>query len=510
MFNQYGRVVRLLLAAGLLALMLLPAGCGSEVEENAGKSELTIGLGRDFYYGPEDRTFLHGSTNVWESLVYLDDNMEPYPWLAEKFYSSEDGMTWTFELREGIRFHDGEVMDAENVRDNLLRLSRHPGTAQPYKNLVEIRTAGPLAVEVELSVPLPAFPEMISYFPSAIYSSKVLDEQSNGLKEPIGTGPYIFDHYQDGTITLKANAHYWGGPPHIDTVLFKHIPDENTRVAALMAGEVDVLADVGVILPEQVPVLQADPEIKLLTVDVLTSIYLHYQTEKAPFDIPELRRAVSLLLDRAVLVDNLLDGYGTPATGLISPLAAYWVNPAVAPYYNPEEAKELVEAYLEEAVPVEILVNANWARRWPILSIAQYLQTELGKVGFTVVLKSLEMGAYNDAVKAGEYHITFSPWTGSDPDDFFSGWIFSEGSFNISRGLRFSDPEADRLIREAAAEMDRERRRELYFTLQELVEKQAPLVPLYHDMTVYACHSDVQDFTMDFNFRPNLHAVRFK
>ncbi len=505
MMRKYGWILVLLLTAALV----LPAGCASE-EEGAEKTELIIGLGRDFYYGPEDRTFLHGSTNVWESLVYLNENQEAIPWLAENFYHSADGRTWIFELREGVRFHDGREMDAQVVRDNLLRLSRHPATAQPYRNLVEVRAAGPLTVEVELSVPTPAFPEMISYFASAIFSPDVLNEENNGLTAPVGTGPYIFDNYHEDSITLKANPDYWGAPPHIETVVFKHIPDANTRVAALLAGEVDVLADVGVILPEQVPQLQADPDIQLLTVDVLTSIYMHFQTEKPPFDSPEMRRAAALLLDREELVESLLDGYGTPAAGFITPLAAYWINPAAAPRHDPEEAAALLKSHLEETGIVEILVNSNWAARWPILSLAQYLQTELGNVGIEAELISLEMGAYNDAVKAGEYHITFTPWTGSDPDDFFSSWILSDGSFNLNRGLRFSNPDADRLIHEAAGEMNRDKRRELYFALQELIAEETPLSPVYHDMTVYAARSYVQDFTMDFEFRPNLHAVRFE
>lgn len=502
----------LLLLAGLLAAA---AGCGAPGLDQPGpalpkRDTLTIGAGRDFHYGPSDRTFLHGSTNVWESLVYLDEQLQPVPWLAKKFYPSPDGLTWTFELREGIRFHDGSVMDAETVRENLLRLSRHPGTSAPYRNLVEVRAAGPLTVEVKLSVPVPAFPELISYFNSAMFSRAVLNAETNGLKAPVSTGPYVFDGYKDQVITLKAFPGYWGGPPQIETVIFKYIPDENTRVAALQAGEVDALADVGVILPEQVPLLQANKDIQLLTVKVLTSIYMVCQTEKAPLDNPAVRRAVALLLDREQLVDKLLGGYGTPAKGYISPLAQFWVNPAAAPRFEPEAARGLIKSHLAGPATVEILVNANWARRWPILSIAQYLQTELGKQGITAALKSLEMGAYNDAVRAKEYHITFTPWTGSDPDEFFSAWIRSGGNFNTSRGVGFSDAEADSLIIEAASEMNRERRRELYFTLQELVAEKTPLSPIYHDMTIYATRSYVRGFTMDFNFRPNLHAARFE
>jgi len=504
----------------LIVLLFTLAGCNGEettpmpIEsdepdetQEPARDTLIIALGRDFYYGPEDRTYLHGSTNVWESLVYLDDELNAVPWLSEGFYVSEDGLTWTFELREGIAFHDGNIMDAEIVRDNLLRLSRHPGTSQPYSELVDIRAVGPLTVEIELAVPMPAFPEMISYFPCAIFSPEVLADEGDGLTAPIGTGPYLFEAYGDDEITLKAFDNYWGGKAAVEKVIFKYVPDENTRVFALLAGEVDALADVGVVLPEQVPLLAENPDIEILTVDVLTSIFMHYQTGNRPFDSAELRRAVAMLLNREDIVSLMLDGFGTPAKGFITPLAGYWVNPAAAPVYDPSAAAEIIKDYVGGAGEVEILVNTNWARRWPILSIAQYLQTELTKLGFDTVINTLEMGAYNDAVSAGEYHITFTPWTGSDPDDFFRTWILSTGSFNVRRGILYSNANADELIAQAASEMNRGERKNLYFELQKLTAAEVPISPIYHDMTVYAVRSYVKNFSMDFNFRPNLHAV---
>ncbi len=507
----------------LFILLLIVSGCtgeevsdlnGEEMVENQevegqdpARDTLINALGRDFYYGPEDRTYLHGSTNVWEALVHLDDDLNASPRLAKNFYPSEDGLTWTFELRGGVQFHDGNIMDAEVVRDNLLRLSQHPGASQPWGDLVDIRVTGPLTVEIELSATLPAFPEMITYSSSAIFSPDVLDSETNQLLAPVGTGPYMFHDYTDGEITLKRFDDYWAGSANVETVVFKYVPDENTRVSALLAGEVDVLADVGVILPEQVPALQGNQDIDILTVDVLTSIFMHFQTDNPPFDNADMRRALSMLVNRDEVVDYMLDGFGTPACGFITPLASYWVNPNAAPVYNPEAAGEIIEKYADSYPEIVILVNTNWARRWPILSIAQYIQTELDKLGIKAEIKTLEMGAYYEVAKAKDYHITFTPWTGSDPDDFFRTWILSTGSFNQARGMFYNDPEIDVLIAEAASEMDREKRRELYFELQEMAAKEMPIAPIYHDMTVYAVRDYVKNFSMNFIFLPDLHSV---
>ena len=502
----------------IVALTMTGTGCDSDdapesdttgegeetVREGDVANELIIGLGRDFHYGPEDRSFLHGSTNVWESLTYLDENLEAVPELAESFSSSEDGTVWTFKIREGVVFHDGAELDAEVVKKNIERASRHTSLAPNYNTMTEIRVTDPMTVEIVLSEPSPTFPELISYHGSPIFSPNVIDDEGTDISAPIGTGPYVFKEYRDEQIYLEANPDYHRGKPSIDKVVFYHIPDENTRVSALKAGDVNALADVGVILPDQVPDIEDYEGINIKTVDVLTSIYLHFQNDNSPVNDAALRRGISKLIDRDELVEVLNSGFGTPAEGIMSPLASYWIKPDTAPRFAPEEAKEIFEeADLSEAV--DILVCANWARRWPILSIAQYLQTELNNAGFNVSMRSLEMGAYMDEAREGNYHITFTPWTGSDPDDYFRGWIQSDGSFNTARGLFYSNPDADELIAAGRKEMDRERRREIYNQLQDIVSEEMPMTPIYHDMTIYATKDFVKDFEMDFNFKADLH-----
>lgn len=482
---------------------------GEEMQESSVDNKLIIGAGRDFYYGPENRSYLHGSTNVWESLTYLDDNLEAVPVLAESFSSSEDGTVWTFEIREDVLFHDGEELDAEVVKKNIERASRHSALASNYNTMEEIRVTGPMTVEIELSEPSPTFPELISYHGSPIFSPAVIDDENTDITEPIGTGPYIFSDYRNEQIFLTANPDYREGEPAIEEVVFYHIPDENTRVSALKSGEVNALADVGVILPDQMPDLEDYEGIEIKTVDVLTSIYLHFQTENSPLDNPELRRAVAMLLDREEIVNTLNSGYGRPAEGIITPLASYWLNPNAAPRFDPEEANSIIEQH-DTDTTIDMLVCANWARRWPILSIAQYLQTELNDAGINVALRSLEMGAFMDEAREGNYHITFTPWTGSDPDDYFRGWIDSGGSFNEARGLFYENAEADSLIAEGRSEMDRERRRDIYNELQEIVAEEMPMSPVYHDMTIYATKDYVKDFTMDFNFKADLHKARIE
>ncbi len=472
---------------------------------------LTIGVGRDFYYGSENRTYLHGSTNVWESLVYLDKNLEPEPWLAENITASEDGKTWTFELREGVSFHDGHSFNAEAAKFNIVRLSEHPETADSYQHMEEVRAVDTYTLEIELDRPLPAFPVMISYFSSAMFSPEVIEPEGTDLKAPVGSGPFKFDDYGEDRIYLEVYRDYWKGEPGVDRVTFHYIPDEGTRVSALQAGEVDALADVGIILPEQVPELEGLEEIELKTQKVLTSIYMFFQTESAPMDNPEVRKAISKLLDREELVDSLLDGYGEPARAVISPLAGYWLDDQVSRYdYDPQEGQRLLEENLDGDEEIKILVNSSWAARWPMSSMAQYLHTELDKLGIQSEIETIEMGAYNEVVGQGDFHLSFCPWTGQDPDDFFSSWILTGAGFNRSRGVEFSNEDADRLIEKAVQEMDRETRRDIYLELQDLVEENAPLVPVYHDLTVYGVRDHVSNLDLDFNFRADLYKVHLE
>ncbi|WP_243276982.1 ABC transporter substrate-binding protein [Desulfallas sp. Bu1-1] len=492
----------LFILAGLLA------GCGAKDQEQIKGQELVIGVGRDFYDGPDSSNFLHGSTGVWESLTYLNENLEPVPQLAEKLVSDDTDKVWTVYLRQGVKFHDGTPLNAEAVVKSVMRLKEQVKFDEygTFTNLNNVEAVGEREVKFTFSKPEPAFPAKVAYHGCPIFSPQSFDAEGK-ITFPYGTGPFKFAEYKNGeALVVTRNDDYWSDKAQLEKVTFKVIPDPSTRLAALQTGEIQAVADVGGILPEQAPAITGDAELVLLSRPVTTTHYLLFNNKKPPFDDRRLRQAVSLSLDRPQLVKEVLNGYGEPADTIFTSLARAWVVKGLWTT-DKNKARDLA-AQVKTGTPrkVVFVVNSALANRWPYKPIAEILQSDLKGLDFEVELKMLEMGAWKEAVKKGEYDLTLTPYTlmTGDPDFFFGSWIHSQGQMNVQRGIGYSNPEADRLVEAAAAERDPAERRQYYRDLQQLVAQDVPLCPVYHDVCLYATGKKVHDLKLDPFFKPGL------
>ncbi len=176
---------------------------------------LTIGVGRDFFDGPDSRAFLHGSTHTWEGLTYLDSHLTARPWLAESWHSLDDCRTWVFRLRKDVMFHDGTKLTAGHAKTAILRIARNPryDPAGVYRNLETLEASGPLELRFHFSKPFPAFPNAVSYYSSPVLHPKGFDENGR-IIELIATGPFYPETIRAGDrIVLNVFPGYWGAPP---------------------------------------------------------------------------------------------------------------------------------------------------------------------------------------------------------------------------------------------------------------------------------------------------------
>lgn len=500
----------------LLVSVTMLAGCGGPADKpETAPQELVIGVGRDFYYGPESSSYVHGSTGVWESLTYLDENLEPYPLLAEKVVQDDDaGKTWVVHLRQNVRFHDGTPLKADAVVQSVMRF-KHNLKFDEYGTFLHLDTVEALGddrVRFSFSLPEPAFPAKVAYHGCPIFSPASFDNDGK-IVSPIGTGPFKYAGHKPGEeLEVVRNDDYWGDKPQLEKVLFKVIPDPSTRLAALKTGEIQAVVDVGGILPEQAPVIQGDGGLELMSRQVTTSHYLIFNNQKPPFDDPALRQAVSLLVDRGELVNQLLHGYGEPAGTVFTSLAEAWTVDGL--WKTDREEAVTLAAQTKNAGPHKVVfaVNSALANRWPYKPIAEVMQSEFKALGLDVELQVLEMGAWKEALKNGNYNLSLTPYTlmTGDPDFFFGRWIYSEGQMNKERGLGYYNPGADRLVETAGAEADKFKRQAYYSSLQKLVARDAPLCPLFHDVCLYAVRKEVRDLTIDPFFKPSIDKAWIK
>jgi peptide/nickel transport system substrate-binding protein len=476
--------------------------------EPAYAREIVIGIGRDLYYGHSQWHPIHGSLHVWEPLVYPDENMNPQPFLATSWESNADATEWTFHLRPGIHFHDGTPLTAEVAVQNLL------GTHEnytPLPTLDRIEALDEASFKIFLIAPTPALPDLLVFFQSAMLAPATREQAESDQPIPYGTGPFKFVDYVEGDrIVLERNEDYWGEPARTERIVYRYIPDATTRLQALQTGEIDAIADVGSIIPGQGQLIAQDPDLTLLTQEVLTTHYLFFNNDRAPFDNQTLRQAVSLAIDRALIVQETVYGYGVPGTSLITQLAAGWVNPDATPAYDLAQAQALAQSVLgDQRVAVTFVLNSGLANRWPYGEIAQLIQFTLADLGIDVEIQTVEGGTWNQLLADDEYHISMRPYTMSsgDPDDFMTYWARADGVFNRSYSIGYADETVQALIDAAVSEVDRSARRAAYDQIQAILIEQAPFTPIYHEITLYATRGDVVDLTMDALFKPSLATV---
>ena len=481
-----------LLLLGCLALALPAAG--------AGPASLTIGVGRDLLDGPDSRAYLHGSTNTWEALTYLGPDLAARPWLARSWQCQDGGRAWVFHLRSGVRFHDGSPLTAQEARASILRIASHPkyDPAGVYRDLVKLEARGPLELVFHLKEPRPDFPNLVAYFSSPILKPSLFGPGGR-LTGFIATGPFMLGEARPGeSITLEAFAGYWGSRPVYQRVVFRTILDAQTRAMALMAGQVDAVADVGAILPQQAAEIKAAPGMTLKQVEVATTHYLLFNCARPPFDQAPARRWLAGLLDRGQLVAAFAGGAGKVAQDPFSPLAKAWTFGNLRP--GPGQAPA------HPGRPLVILLHGGTLERWPYQDLAQVIQQLLAARGLACEITVREPGGYYEDLQQGRFDLALQPNTmmTGEPDFFYTYYLARSGPRSFGCGCE----QTDRLIDQGRRAMDPVRRREIYQLLAAWVSDNLPLLPLYHDLSLYAHGPKVAGFVMDHNFRPLLSQAR--
>lgn len=502
----------------ILAVLLLVACAGPPQRPPA--DSLVIGVSRNLVEGPRDPYFVHASLRVWECLVELDDQLEPRPLLAEGWSSTPDARTWTFTIRPNVKFHDGSALDAAAVVANVerfLKISprRSPffllDTSLAYGSLRSVEATGPLTVQFDLDEPTPMLPSMMAGFFSAIFAPSSFEPGGDFVKL-VATGPFRLGEWTKAEgATLERFDGYWREPARLKSVRVKVLPDPPARLAALRAGEVQAVAELGAILPDQAAEVLADPALRLGSQPISLSHYLFYNGTRAPFSDQRARQAISHLIDRDGLVKTVLSGHGVPAVSLLHPLSRRWTRTDLAPIHDPQRAASLLAAATNgRRQTVSLLLSGALIGRAPYKTIAEIIQDRTAPLGLDVEIKVLDGAAYNAALKAGEYDLAMGSqgWPNGDPHYIFGRYLHSKGQINLDRRLGAADPAVDELVERAVREPSAERRKIAYDRLQEIAGESASVVPLWHDVALYAHRDDVADLGMDVSYRMTLAEAR--
>lgn len=429
-------------------------------------------------------------SNVCEPLVrYRADGSRPEAALATS-WATADSRTWTFTLREGVRFHDGAPLDAAAVVSNLddLRKERgFPGRA--------VR-AGPFVVTVTLDQPNAALLATLSQAFFAMQSPREIGVRST--RRLVGTGPYRLESTRPGRIELAANPQHWGGAPRLKRIVFRRLADQPSLEAALVTGEVDVTSAVG---QDTVGRLRGRSGLTLDSQTGLNIAFLCPNNERRPFDDRRVRQALVRAIDRRALVREGLGGHGVPARNPLPPTMWSYAGRAKELGVDRTAARRLLaQAGFPDGFETT-LMTVDAARPYlpSPLRLAALVRDDLAQIGVRAKLEQARSWKdYLDRATRGDYALALLGWQADtiDPNDFLSALLASDSIGSTNRS-RYRSPEMDALLKQGRQRADHRERAGLYRAAQELFQKDVPWIPLYHVPLFTAFRRAVHGLSVD-------------
>ncbi|MCL2895791.1 ABC transporter substrate-binding protein [Brenneria tiliae] len=441
--------------------------------------------------------------NLFDTLVMRDPQMNLQPGLALSWQAIDDS-TWQFELRQGVKFSNGEPVNAQAVKFSIERIldpANHAPTISYIRTIKSVEVISDYRVQIHTAGPDPLLPTRMSRYPAYIvppgYVAQVGGAQF--ARKPIGSGAYTLAEFvPDEKVVMKANPDYWRGKPAIDSVVWRPIPEATARVTALLTGEVQLVESVPADL---VPALRNKPNIHLEQVKGggLT-IYLGLKNDRPPLDDVRVRQALSLALNRDAYTSQLLHGFGTP-TGTMAGAKDFGYQAIPAPAQDIAKAKALLA---EAGYPDGFTLRFQAPRRYiASADVAQAIVQDLAAIGVKAQLEVPEWSVYTQQVAAQKqaplYMLAWGSTQTLDADAALYPILHTGEPYST-----VSLPELDNLLNESRLTVDAAKREKILQQIQLVVAQRQPLIPLYREDSIYASSS-----ALTFTGRPDARIPLF-
>jgi len=518
---------KLLLLAVLTALLIFPPGC------RRGSDAFVIALGDnirtiDPIGSPSvDAASERVRTLIFNTLVKKNEKFDYTGELASDIKRSDDGLTYTFTLQDGVKFHDGRALSSADVKYTLDLLfssnfakaaSFYEGEGQNKHSYIKsVETPDARTIVVTLIkpwigllsnlVPVPIIPK---------------DSYESQKEHPLGSGPFKFVRYDNAqqVCDLEAFPDYWEGAPKLQTVRVRVISDMNALQAELQSGRVDIAPMPTSLSPDAVKRLEQDPNLQVKVFSGSNVRLLTLNTQSPPLDNVKVRQAIAYAIDRESLIKNLLLGFGKIAHSIIPEES--WAYSAGQTYsYDPARAKKLLDEAgfpdpdgdgprMRFQKPISYkLAGTNIAGR----QYAGVIQNSLKEIGVPVEIETPEQNTLFDELRRGNFQIAYSQWVGGNQDPIFYKDLFASSEIPTqtrpSRNRsRYSNKELDALLDEAVNTFDRQRGRELYQKIQDIVSRDVPVILMWYESNIVIAKKNVQNIQVnasgDWGFVRNL------
>jgi peptide/nickel transport system substrate-binding protein len=477
---------RIAMAAGV-AIVLAACGGGEDVdlgdEDDPGTEGGVLIAGIS---GEPDQLDPHLTTayasfqvleNVYDTLVAPDAQGEFQPSLATEWETSDDGLTWTFTLRDDVSFHDGSEFTADDVVYTYDRIiDDETAVAWRFASVENVEATDDQTVVITLSEPTPNLLDNIGgYKGMSILADGAADDDLATTAN--GTGPFRLDDVSASGITLSAFEDYWGEGPHLDGVEYRFMSESAAALTALRTGEIHWTDNVP---PQDIEGLDADEEVELGTSPSVDYWYLALNQAQEPWDNADARRGIAFGLDREAITEATQFGAATVNQTAI-PADNFW-HLDYAPYeHDAEEARALLDsAGVEEGQELGIMVVSDLEG----VQAAEVMQATLAEVGIAVDVQSEEQGTWLDRQGEGDFDAFMWSWIGNlDPFGFYHAQHVCEGGLNFQG---YCNEAVDDLLAQAASEADADARKALYDQAATMIVDDASYIYLYNPDVVQA------------------------
>jgi peptide/nickel transport system substrate-binding protein len=456
-------------------------------------------------------------TLIFNTLVKKDAKFDYVGELASDIKRSDDGLSYTFTLRDGVKFHDGRALSSADVKYTLDLLfssdfaksaSFYEGTGADKRSYIKsVEAPDQRTIVVTLTqpwvgllsnlVPIPMIPK---------------DSYESQKTRPLGTGPFKFVNYDNAqqVCDVEAFPDYWDGPSKLQTVRVRVISDMNALQAELQAGRVDIAPMPTSLSPDAVKRLEQDPNLKVRVFPGSNIYLLTLNTASPPLNNVKVRQAIAYAIDRQSIIKNLLLDYGKSAHSII-PEESWAYTPGQTYSYDPAMAKKLLEeakVRFDKPIVYKVSGSSIAGRQY-----AGVIQNYLKEVGIPVEIQTPEQNTLFDELRRGNFDIAYTQWVGGNQDPIFYKDLFATSEIPTqtrpSRNRsRYSNPELDRLLDEAVNTFDRQRGQELYRRIQEIVSRDVPVFPLWYQSNIVIARKSVGNIQVnasgDWGFVKNL------
>jgi len=446
--------------------------------------------------------------NVFDRLVSLDTNMEVVPELAKDWDISDDGLTYTFYLEEGVTFHDGTPFNADAVKFSFERLL-DPETGSSffgdYEIIDSIEVTDDSTVQFTLQYAQALFLRRLAMTEAGIVSPSAVEELGADFSSnPVGAGPFKVEEWVSGErLVLARNEDYWRELPKLERVSFSFVAEEQARVAALLAGDTDFET---VIPPSLLSMVEADPDIVIERGPSLFPEWVAFNVEKAPFDDVLVRQAVGYAIDVDTIIERIYLGVGVRSTQPVAP-GVYGFDETIEPIpYDPDMARDLLAQAGWEDTDGDGVVDKDgqkFSAEFKIMAIteiqrmAESMQAYMADVGMEASIVVEDWGAYLADLAAGNMNMFVLGQENPIGDaDASLAYLFTSDQIGVNNYTRYNNQEFDRLIDEERRETDPEARLELLKEAISLVVDDAVQVPTFVRESLAAHHQRVKGFVL--------------